>query len=117
VDRIVIIKQGQIVANGTSQELMSSMRGHTQLTLAVKYASEETLAGIGSRVDGIELVDTESVEGQHVLSIEYERGTDPREEIFNYAKDSGWTILEMSQTAVLLEDVFRSLTAEGGDHA
>jgi ABC-2 type transport system ATP-binding protein len=117
VDRIVIINQGEIVANGTSQELMSSLRGQTQLTLEVKYASDETLGNIGSQVQGIELIKTEATEGQHVLSIEYERGSDPREEIFNYAKSSGWTILEMSQTAVLLEDVFRTLTVEGGDSA
>lgn len=117
VDRIVIINQGEIVANGTSQELMSSMRGHTQLTLEVKYASEEAVNGIGTQVQGIELVKAEATEGQHVLSIEYERGSDPREEIFNYAKNSGWTILEMSQTAVQLEDVFRTLTAEGGEDA
>jgi len=117
VDRIVIINQGEIVANGTSQELMSSMRGQTQLTLGVKYASDETVGNIASQVAGIELVNSEATEGQHLLSIEYERGSDPREEIFNYAKNSGWAILEMSQTAVQLEDVFRTLTAEGGDDA
>lgn len=117
VDRIVIINQGQIVANGTSQELMSSMRGQTQLTLEVKHASDETVANIGNLVGGIELVNTDTPDGLHVLSIAYERGTDPREDIFNYAKNSGWTILEMSQTRVQLEDVFRTLTAEGGGRA
>jgi ABC-2 type transport system ATP-binding protein len=117
VDRIVIINRGQIVANGTSQELMSSLRGQTQLTLEVKNATDEIVANIANQVGGIELVNTDATDGLHVLSIAYERGTDPREEIFNYAKNSGWTILEMSQTRVQLEDVFRTLTAEGGGRA
>ena len=117
VDRIVIINQGQIVANGTSQELMSSMRGRTQLNMEVKYASEESIGTLNEKVAGIELMSSDATEGQHNLSIEYERGTDPREEIFNYAKDNGWTVLEMSQTRVQLEDVFRTLTAEGGGDA
>ena len=117
VDRIVIIKQGQIVANGTSQELMSGMRGRTQLTLEVRYASEAAVSEMGSRVEGIEIVQARATADGQVLAIEYERGSDPREAIFNYAKNSGWTILEMSQKAIQLEDVFRSLTAEGGDHA
>lgn len=117
VDRIVIINQGQIVANGTSQELMSGMRGRTQLTMEVKYATEETVAKLDTLVPEIELMNQEVVDGQHLLSLEYERGTDPREAVFNYAKNNGWTILEMSQTRVQLEDVFRTLTAEGGTHA
>ena len=51
------------------------------------------------------------------LSLEYDRESDPRADIFNYAKSSGWVILEMSPYRVQLEDVFRDLTVEGGDHA
>jgi hypothetical protein len=52
-----------------------------------------------------------------VIALEHARSTDPREAIFNYAKDAGWTVLEMSTTRVQLEDVFRDLTAEGGTRA
>ena len=115
VDRIVIIDHGELVANGTSQELMAGFKGRTQLTLDVKYANEASLSALTSTVAEIEVAGTESVDDHHVLSIEYPREHDPREAIFNYAKNSGWTILEMSQSQVHLEDVFRGLTGEGGD--
>ena len=117
VDRIVIIHRGEIVANGTSQELMSRFRGRTQLTLEVKYASDESLDGMASQVAEVALVNAQAGNGRHVLSLEYDREADPREAIFNYAKTSGWAILEMSQSRVQLEDVFRTLTVEGGGHA
>ena len=118
VDRIVIINKGEIVANGTTQELMASFQGKTQLTLEVTQASAESVEGLRSNVDGLEVKDTTAKDdGHHVLSIEYDRNTDPRADIFNYAKTAGWVILEMSPYRVQLEDVFRDLTVEGGVHA
>lgn len=114
VDRIVIIDRGKIVADGTSRELMSGFQGRTQLTLDVKYATEESLEGLVRSVDEIEVADAQAVDGRRVLSIEYDREIDPREAIFEYAKNSGWAILEMAQNRVHLEDVFRGLTGEGG---
>ena len=117
VDRIVIIDKGEIVANGTTQELMASFQGKVQLTLEVTQATEESIEGL-RQVEGLEVQDTKTEgDGHHVLSIEYDRETDPRAEIFNYAKTSGWVILEMSPYRVLLEDVFRDLTVEGGARA
>ena len=115
VDRIVIIDHGEIVANGTSQELMAGFMGRTQLTLDVKYANEESLAALSNSVDEVEVTNIEVVDGRSVLSIEYAREVDPREAIFDYAKTSGWAILEMTQNQVHLEDVFRGLTGEGGN--
>ena len=114
VDRIVIIDHGEIVANGTSQELMAGFMGRTQLTLDVKYANEESLAALTNSVDEVEVTNIEMVDGRSVLSIEYAREVDPREALFDYAKTSGWAILEMTQNQVHLEDVFRGLTGEGG---
>ena len=115
VDRIVIIDQGGIVADGTTDTLMSSFQGRVQLALEVTHASEETVQGLAAQVVGVDLKALEPAgDGSFKLSLEYERDTDPREAIFNYAKTSGWTILEMSPFRVQLEDVFRDLTAEGG---
>ena len=36
VDRIIIINQGEIVANGTNDELMTSFMGNVLLTMEVK---------------------------------------------------------------------------------
>jgi len=117
VDRIVIINQGQIVADGTSNELMASLQGQTQLNLEVKYATDENVSAVPGLIPGVELLNSQNKDGVHEVVLAYERGTDPREQIFNYAKQNNWVVLEMSQTRVQLEDVFRTLTAEGGVHA
>ena len=117
VDRIIIIHNGEIVADGLREELMSSFRGQTQLTLEVKQAEEESVQGLPEQLQGVSLSDVAENNGSRTLVLEYDRDTDPRERIFHYAKDQGWVILEMSQARVQLEDVFRNLTGEGASNA
>ena len=117
VDRIIVIHKGRLVADGTSGELMSSFRGHTQLNLELKNAEDEGVALLQHHLPGVSVTGTERVNGVLRLTLEYPKATDPRETIFNFAKDSGWVILEMSQVRVQLEDVFRTLTAEGAGNA
>ncbi len=117
VDRIIIIHNGEIVADGLREELMSSFRGQTQLTLEVKEAEEESVQGLPEQLQGVSLSDVAGNNGSTTLVLEYDRNTDPRERIFHYARDNGWVILEMSQARVQLEDVFRNLTGEGASNA
>ena len=117
VDRIVIIHEGEIVADGTREDLMSSFRGQTRLTLEVKNAAEESIDELKTQMPNIAITGVADRNGSRALTIEYEKALDPREAIFHYAKDNGWVILEMSQARVQLEDIFRTLTVEGGAHA
>lgn len=117
VDRIVIIDEGEIVADGTRQELMSGFRGQTRLVLEVKNADPEGIHRLEEHLPDITVSDVQERDGRRSLAIEYPKTVDPREAIFCFARDNGWIILEMSQLRVQLEDVFRNLTVEGGVHA
>ena len=117
VDRIIIIHHGEIVADGLREELMSSFRGQTQLTLEVRQAEDESVQGLPEQLQGVALSGTAENNGSRTLLLEYDRNTDPREQIYYYARDHGWVILEMSQARVQLEDVFRNLTGEGATNA
>ena len=44
------------------------------------------------------------------ISIKYPKNNDPRADIFKYAVEKEWTILEMVATKQNLEDIFRNLT-------
>ena len=113
VDRIMIIHQGEIVANGTNEELMSSFKGNTILNLEVRNANENTLKDLSIAVANINVVEVNEKKDHHVIQLEYSQETDPREDLFNYAVNSGWIILKMTPTTTDLEDVFRKLTMEG----
>ena len=113
VDRIMIIHQGEIVANGTNEELMSSFKGNTILNLEVRNANENTLKDLSIAVANINVVEVNEKKDHHVIQLEYSQETDPREDLFNYAVNSDGVILKMTPTTTDLEDVFRKLTMEG----
>ena len=117
VDRIMIIHQGEIVANGTNEELMSSFKGNTILNLEVRNANENTLKDLSIAVANINVVEVNEKKDHHVIQLEYSQETDPREDLFNYAVNSDWVILKMTPTTTDLEDVFRKLTMDGKDDA
>lgn len=114
VDRIVIIDEGSIVANGTPEELMAGFRGRTRLILEVKNAKQEDIDLLGTSITAIEITSVTSTSGSHIVTLEYEKMEDPREGIFQHALAHKWTILEMSPQKAQLEDVFRNLTVKGG---
>jgi len=113
VDRIMIIHQGEIVANGTNDELMSSFRGNTILNLEVRNANENSLKDLSVGVPNIDVSNIEEKKDHHLIQLEYSQEVDPRENLFNYAVSSGWVILKMTPTTTDLEDIFRKLTMEG----
>ncbi|MDC0215271.1 ATP-binding cassette domain-containing protein [Candidatus Marinimicrobia bacterium] len=112
VDRIMIIHQGEIVANGTNDELMSSFRGNTLLNLEVRNTSEKSLKDLSVAVPNIDISNMEEKKDHHLIQLEYSQEVDPREDLFNYAVSSGWIILKMTPTTTDLEDIFRKLTME-----
>ena len=112
VDRIMIIHQGEIVANGTNEELMSSFKGNTILNLEVRNANENTLKDLSIAVENLNVLEIGEKKDHHVIQLEYPQETDPREDLFNYAVSSGWVILKMTPITTDLEDVFRKLTME-----
>ena len=117
VDRIMIIHQGEIVANGTNEELMSNFRGNTLLNLDVKNANENSLKDLSVAIPNLNVVNVEEKLDRHILQMEYAQDVDPREDLFNYAVSSGWVILKMTPTTTDLEDIFRKLTTEGQANA
>tara|TARA_B100000959_G_scaffold270936_1_gene318472 strand:+ start:937 stop:1881 length:945 start_codon:yes stop_codon:yes gene_type:complete len=114
VDRIMIIHQGEIVANGTSDELMSNFMGNVLLNMEIKGAAIETIEHIQAKLPNIKFISMEETDGVQQVQFEYGKGQDPREELFRYAVDNNWAILKMTPHTTNLEDIFRDLTTDGG---
>ena len=113
-DQVIIINEGEIVANGTIEELMSDFKGKTRLTLELKNATEVSVKKVQSFQDGILLSKYEEKDENVFVVLEYPNSIDPRQDIFKYAVKNKWVVLEMSRHKTSLEDVFRNLTIEGG---
>jgi len=113
-DRIIIINEGKIVADGSTEELKSDFQNRTKLKLEL-VATENEIAEIPNNVDGTSILSVTPLnETTFSFEIEFDSANDKRAEIYNYIKSKEWTLLEMHRENVSLEAVFRNLTIEGG---
>jgi ABC-2 type transport system ATP-binding protein len=108
-DRILIIHQGKIVADSTS-EMLRKQAGGEEL-LRVKIEDGETNA-VFRALQGLEGVGQVGfVEGQKdSYELQFRQGLQAGKAVFQLCVKNGWTITEMIPYETRLEDVFRELT-------
>ena len=111
VDRIIIINEGSIVADGSSEELLNdSAKGKADLKLEVSNADENDIRDMKATIPSIDIKNISKEDSFTTINIEFPSNGDPREDIFKYAVDKNWVILEMVTSKQNLEDIFRKLT-------
>ena len=124
--RILIINDGKIVANGTPAELAGQARGEEIVHISIRGPQAEIAAkldalefvsqwapidadpgdGVVNPGDGV--VDTDdSVVGYRVTAAQ---GSDAAEALFHVVVDNRWSLTELHQESIDLEDVFLNLT-------
>ncbi|UCE20227.1 MAG: ATP-binding cassette domain-containing protein [Gemmatimonadota bacterium] len=110
-DRVVIIHQGKLVADGTPEELQSSFQGQELVHLVLKAPEDDVPAALAN-LENVSKVEDKGVETGNLrrYAVESQRGTDIRESLFHLAVEKRWTIFEMHREQVSLENVFRELT-------
>ena len=113
VDRIIIIDRGNIVADGTSDELISDSQAMTQLHLDVINAEENDIQDMKAVIPSVNIKTVKKLDESINITLEYQNTSDPRKDIFNYAVEKEWILTEMSLTRKNLEDIFRNLTGQG----
>ena len=111
VDRIIIINEGSIVADGSNEELLNdSAKGKADLKLEVSNADENDIRDMKATIPSIDIKNISKEDSFTSINIEFPSNGDPREDIFKYAVDKNWVILEMVTSKQNLEDIFRKLT-------
>ncbi|MCD4817807.1 MAG: ATP-binding cassette domain-containing protein [Candidatus Cloacimonetes bacterium] len=113
-DRIIIINNGKIVANGTTDELKSSFQNKTKLHIEV-IANEDEIPKMLEHINNIDILGITPKEDNIIqVGIEYSSENDKRIEIYEFIKSQKWILLEMHREHISLEAVFRNLTIEDG---
>jgi ABC-2 type transport system ATP-binding protein len=103
-DRVIIINQGEIVANSTVAQLKTD-----QKTFTIIHAE------FSGNIDSVMLKDLEGVmEVEETSSGKFRLKADPEKEvrgnIFKLASEQKWTLIGLTQEEHSLESVFQSLT-------
>ncbi len=112
-DRVIIINRGQIVADGSPDELAGRMHGSQRLQVgfaADSFDVSVTLPEIEA-LPGVSKVKSTGVEGGvSLLSLETGTEHDIRLELYRLAAAHEWPLVELHLEQGTLEDIFRELT-------
>ncbi len=104
--RVVIINNGEIVAEDTPERLGARLRGAEQIYLQVV----EPVPEIPKELEKIQGVLAVHPSDKGVYEIETTLNTDRRADIAKMAVQRGWGVLELRPVGVSLEEVFLQLT-------
>lgn len=112
-DRIVIISQGKIVADGSADNLKQATGGKNIMNLSVQNADYKTVQVTLAGIKGIDEVTCISETSSMLkVSLSYASTADLRPEVYRKIKDTDWILLEFHQETQSLENIFRELTKE-----
>jgi ABC-2 type transport system ATP-binding protein len=110
-DRVLIIDQGQIAAQGTAEELKASVAGQMHLDIVLRDADKSKFIEVVNGIDQVHMEDIKlQKNGDLEAALKVDAGVDLREQLFDLAVSNQWKILESSPSSFTLEDVFRKLT-------
>ena len=110
-ERVIIIDRGQIIADGTPDQLSHALSSDHRLLARIagpQAEVEKLLHRLPNVVSIVPLGEREP--GVTEYSIETETGTDPRRALFERLAERGWPLMALRSTELTLEEVFINLT-------
>jgi ABC-2 type transport system ATP-binding protein len=109
-DRILIINQGRIVADGTSEILRKQARGQEIVRITIEEGGDKN--SVFSALQDLPSVAMVDFTGREPNRFEIQAKTDQssRKEIFQLCVQKQWILTEMTPLETKLEDIFRNLT-------
>lgn len=108
--RILIINNGQIVANGTPEELASQAKGEEVVHIAIRGSHADIEAQLTELAFITQWQQTDMNDGVATYQIHAAQDSGAAEALFHVVVQNGWSLTELRQESADLEDVFLNLT-------
>jgi ABC-2 type transport system ATP-binding protein len=109
-DSVVIIHQGQIVVQGSPQELRAQLERGGRVLVRADAPPDDVLAVLRT-VPSIMHVDLST--DSSVVATPANPDVDPRPDIARAVVERGWNLMELRPLAVNLEEIFLEVTRQG----
>ena len=104
-DRIIVINDGKIVADGTSGSIMQgNIKGKQTIYLEFRNKVDMKVFSLIKKVTNVEMINDRE------FLVEGESKTDLREELFQFAAENKLSLLTLQKKEETLEEAFRKLT-------
>ncbi len=109
-DRVLIIHEGQIVAEDTPKELGERLQGVDRLEVEIQGPQAEVIQTL-EKIRGVILVEPSTQDGDQIIyKIQAKRGLDLRPTVSRAIINNGWSLLNLQLVSMSLEEIFLKLT-------
>ena len=108
-DRIMIINNGKIVADGTSEELRKHAQGKEILKITIEDGDVNEIFKALQKIDSVEVVDFID-KNLNSFEIQSKPEMSSKKAIFKMCVENDWTLTQLTHFETKLEDIFRELT-------
>ena len=108
-DRILIINNGKIVADGTPENLRKQASGQEVLFVKIEDGETEDIFKTIQAIPSVSMVDIADRKGNK-FEIHSHPEQSSKREIFKMCVDKNWVLTELVPSETKLEDIFRNLT-------
>ena len=117
-ERIIIINQGYIIADGSTEELSKSISSDNSLIASIVGPPRQVLPAI-SAVEGVRSARVQGVASGSATEyfIEQRPDTDTRAALFDCVVQNGWKMLGLTSGSMSLEQVFLKLVEMSPEQA
>ena len=109
-DRLLVIQEGEIVAQGTEEELAHRFGGSGQIEIDIRGAVDAALAAL-KRVAGVKGVEKGTPSGE-VVTLSVLSDSDNRPELVRALVGAGADVLRVDRSRQKLESIFLQLTQD-----
>ncbi len=109
-DRILIINNGKIVADGTPESLRKKSQGLEVVKIQIKEADniDDVITSL-QKIESVAIVDPVTMEN-FVFMITSKEGQSSCKDIFTLCVQKNWYLTQLTPMETSLEDIFRNLT-------
>ena len=108
-DRVVIINEGKIVADGTPEQLSQKAQGNETLKISIEGGDKNNVFSALKELSPVSVVDF-AEDSEKTFIVESKPEMSSAKAIFDMCVSKGWYITQLTPQEKNLEDVFRELT-------
>ncbi len=110
-DRVVIINEGKIVADGTVESLKDFTSLENYINISLKNTDFETVKRELGTLSAIENIVLAGQDGENLnVRLKFSSSYDPREEVYMKIRQTDWILLGFQREIKSLENIFREIT-------
>jgi len=110
-DRVVVINEGQIIADGEIRDLARRAMGSNRLYASLRHDSAEVETALRELKETSEVIRLSGGDASRArFEIRGDFGHDLGQAVFNLARERNWELLELHESSFSLEETFIALT-------